>query len=173
MAIKDIIIKRKIGKRTRQVQFFNYSSAKSVGILYSIDNKTDFDRIKSYISELSNRNLEIHALGFVKKPEEIGTTYFGKGKLNYFSEKHITKTGSIKEICISEFINSEIDIVLNLASSNNFYIEYVFALSKAKFKVSGIIDCAYSDLNFNYDRNKGLDYFISQVDHYLNTIQKA
>ena len=173
MAIKDIIIKRKISKRKRDVQFFNYDSANSVGILYNIDEKTDHERIKNYITELSGRVKDIQALGFVKKPEDIGTKYFGQGKQNYFSEKHITKTGNIKEICVNEFIDANLDILVNLSYTNNFYVEYAFALSKAKFKVSGIIDCKYSDLNINYDRNKGLDFFISQVDHYLNTIKKA
>ena len=74
---------------------------------------------------------------------------------------------------LPDFINADIDILINLTCSNNFYTEYVFALSKAKFKVSGIIDCKYSDLNINYDRSKDLNYFITQVDHYLNTINKA
>ncbi len=173
MALKNIIIKRNIKKSVRKVQFFNYETAKSVGILYCIDSKTNFDRIKQYISDLSNRNLKVYALGFVKKPEEIGITYFGQGNFNFFSEKHIGKTGKIKEVCISDFINADIDLVINFTTSNNFYLEYVFALSKAKFKVSSIIDCKYSDLNINYDRSKDLNYFISQVDHYMSTIKKA
>ena len=83
------------------------------------------------------------------------------------------RLGKIKETFINDFINTDVDILINLTASNNFYLEYVFALSKAKFKVSGIIDCKYSDLNFNYDRSRDLHYFISQVDHYLSTIKKA
>lgn len=173
MALKDIIIKHNIKKNVRKVQFFNFETAKSVGILYCIDNKANFDRIKKYVSELSSKNLKVYALGFVKKPEEIGRTYFGQRDFNFFSEKHINKTGKIKEVCITDFINADINIMINLTTSNNFYLEYVFALSKANFKVSSIIDCKYSDLNINYDRNKDLDYFISQVNHYLSTIKKA
>ena len=173
VALKDIIIKRNIKKSVRKAQFFNYETAKSVGVLYCIDNKTNFDRIKQYVSDLSGKNLKVHALGFVKKPDDIGKTYFGQGNFNFFSEKHINKIGKIKEICISDFINADIDIIINFTTSNNLYLEYLFALSKAKFKVSGIIDCKYSDLNINYDRSKDLDYFISQIEHYLSTIKKA
>ena len=173
MSLKDIIISRNIHKRNRNVQFFNFDSAKTVSILYSIDSKSNFDRIKNYAQELSSKGLDIRSLGFVKNSEDIGRTYFGQKNFNFYSEKHISKIGKIKEVCINDFIDAKDDILLNLTFSNNFYIEYVFALSKAKFKVSGIIDCKYSDLNINYDRSRDIDYFISQVDYYLKTIKKA
>jgi hypothetical protein len=173
VALKDIIIQKKIRKSNRHVQFHNYESASTIGILYSIENKSDQERIKNYISTLNEIQKTVYSLGFIKKAEEIGTVYFGRNNHNYYSEKHISKTGKIKEVCVSDFIQNELDILINAGYSNNFFLEYVFALSKAKFKVSGIIDCRYSDLNINYNQNKGLDYFIDQVDHYLNTIQKA
>ena len=173
MSIKDIIISRNIKKRHRKIQFYNFETAKSVSILYSIDSKDNYNRIKEYIKKLSDKGLKIRSIGFVKDSEEIGRSYFGQKNSNFYSEKHISKFGSIKEVCINDFINAKDDILINLTFSNNFYLEYVFALSKAKFKVSGIIDCRYSDLNINYERNKGPDFFISQVDFYLSTIKKA
>jgi hypothetical protein len=173
VAIKDFIIKRKISKRERHIQFHNYESAGSIGILYKIENKQDHETAKAYSSYLSQKGLKVSTLGFVIKAQEIGTVYFGQGEFHYFSEKHITKSGSIKEICVQNFVNEGVDILINISSTNNFYLEYVFALSKAKFKVSGIIDCKYSDLNIHYDKKQGTPYLIEQVNHYLSTIKKA
>jgi hypothetical protein len=173
VALNNFILNRKIKKTQRNVQFFNYETAKTIGILYKIENKHDFETVKEYSSYLSGKDMKVFSLGFVVNSDEIGTVYFGQGETNYFSEKHISKSGKIKETCVSEFIANELDVLVNLANPNNFYLEYVFALSKAKFKVSGIIDCKYSDLNINNIENKDIHYFIEQVNHYLNTIKKA
>ncbi|MCF6366329.1 MAG: hypothetical protein L3J35_09015 [Bacteroidales bacterium] len=173
MGLKDIIISKKIRKINRNVQFHNFETAKSVAILFTIGNKPEFDTVKNYYKEIEAKNINTHALGFVKKPDEIGQVYFGQGNFNFYSEKHITNIGKIKEEVVNNFIKQEFDILINLSCINNFYVEYIFALSKAKFKVSGIINCKYSDLNINFKREKGLQYMISQINHYLNTIKKA
>lgn len=173
MGIKKFITSRNIKKNKRKVQFHNFTSAKSIGLLFSIKDKNAFEIVRKYYKEIELQNKTVHALGFVKRTEELGQTYFGQGNFNFYSEKHFSRFGKIKEVCISDFINKEFDILINLSSDNIFYLEYPFALSKAKFKVSGIINCKYSDLNINYDKNKDLNYFISQVNHYLNTIKKA
>ncbi len=173
MGIQNIIISRNIKRIKRQVQFHNFESAKSVAILFTIGNKTEFSIVREYYKELESKKLRMHALGFVKKPEDIGQVYFGQGDFNFYTEKHISNIGKIKEVEVSDFVNQKFDILINLSTINNFHIEYVFALSKAKFKVSGIIDCKYADLNINYSREKGLPYLISQVNHYLSTIKKA
>ncbi len=173
MGIRNFIFSKNIKRSKRKVQFHNFKTAKSVAILYEIRNKSDYDIVKDYYSDLKKNSKEIYLLGFVKNKEEIGNIYFGKENMNYFSEKHISKLGKIKEVCISDFIKQEFDILINLSFENNSYIEYIFALSKANFKVSGVINCKYSDLNINYDRNKDMKYFISQINHYLSTIDKA
>jgi len=173
VALKDLIIKRKIKQTHRNVQFFNYETAKSVALLYKIESKQDTEVLKEYASYLSNKGLDVFTLGFVIKAQEIGTVYFGQGNNHFFSEKHITKTGKIKELCVKDFVGREVDILVNISNSNNFYLEYAFAISKAKFKVSGIINCKYSDLNIHYDTHKTNQYFIEQLNHYLSTIKKA
>jgi hypothetical protein len=173
VAIKDFIIKRKIKKTQRTIQFFNYETAKTTAVLYKIENKQDFETLKEYTNYLMNKGLKVYSLGFVIKHTEIGTVYFGQGSNYFFSEKHITKSGTIKDSGVLEFISQQVDILINVSNSNNFYLEYVFALSKAKFKVSGIIDCKYSDMNINCSGNKNSSYFIEQVNHYLSTIKKA
>lgn len=173
MGYKNLIISRNISRIKRNVQFSNFDSAKSIALLFTIGNKSEFEIVKNYYKEIESENVKTHALGFTKKPDDIGKVYFGQGDFNFYSEKHISNFGKIKEVVVSDFVKQDFDILINLSSINNFYIEYVFALSIAKFKVSGIIDCKYSDLNINFSREKGLEYFISQVNHYLRTIKKA
>ncbi len=169
MGLKNIFISRNLKKVKRKVQFHNFETAKKIGLLYPVnDAKTD-KIVKNYAEELTN--FDIKTLGFVFNPEQIGNPYLGQSNSHYFTEKHFSKLGKIKETCISDFINNEFDILINLSQENNFFIDYVFGLSKAHFKVSGIENCKYSD--FNIDKSKNLDDFISQVNKYLNIIKKA
>lgn len=171
MGLKNIFISRNLKKVKRTIQFHNFETAKTIGLLFSVTNKQTYEIVKAYYNSFNKH--EINALGFVNNPDEIGQTYFGQGNFNFFSEKHFSKFGKIKENCISDFVNSEFDILINLSKENNFYTDYVFGLSKAHFKVSGIINCKHSDLNINYNKNEDLNFFISQVNKYLKIIQKA
>ncbi|NPA45226.1 MAG: hypothetical protein GXO49_06820 [Chlorobi bacterium] len=169
MGIKNIFISRNLKKVKRKIQFHNFETAKKIGLLYPvIDVETD-KIVKKYAKELNN--FELQTLGFVFNHEQLGNPYLGQGNSHYFTEKHFSKLGKIKETCISDFVNNEFDILINLSQENNFYIDYVFGLSKAHFKVSGIKDCKYSD--FNIDKSKNLNHFIEQVNKYLNIIKKA
>ncbi len=173
MNLKDLIISKNINRSRRKVEFHNFETAKNIAILYCIGNKDDFERVKHFAKELLQKGINISTLAYVPKTEDIGNIYFGQGNNNFFSEKHITKFGKIKEVCITDFINKKNDILINLCTENSFYTEYIFALSKAKFKVSGIIDCKYSDLNINYKKTQNPDFLADQIMYYLSTIKQA
>ncbi len=173
MNLKDFIITKNIKRIQREVQFSNFETAKHISVLYCIRAKSDYERVKQFTHELSEKGINISTLAYVFKPDEIGNIYFGVDNNNFFSEKHVTKFGKIKEPDIRDFLNKESDILINLCTENNFYTEYIFALSKAKFKVSGIIDCKYSDLNINHKNDKSFDFFIDQITYYLSIIKQA
>lgn len=155
------------------MQFNNLSSARTIGLIFYIKNKSDFDNAKEYAKELEDLGKEVTLLAYVINPNEIGNPYFGQGKYIFYSEKHFTKFAKIKETCITDFANTEFDILVNISDENYFYLEYIFALSKAHFKISGIDNCKYSDFTLNYNFTEGFKKFTSQINHYLNTIQKA
>ncbi len=173
MNLKDFIITKNIKRIRRKVQFYNFETAKHISVLYCIRNKSDYEKVKQFALDLSEKGINVSTLAYVFKSDEIGNLYFGMDNNNFFSEKHITKFGKIKEPVITDFLNTETDILINLCTENNFYTEYLFALSKAKFKVSGIIDCKYSDLNINHNENQSIDFFIDQVTYYLSIIKQA
>jgi len=173
VSLKDFIIRNNIEKNKRTVQFHNLKTAKKIAVLYCINNDKDYEEVKHFATYLSDNEIDISSLAFVKKQDEIGNKYFGQSENHFFSEKHITKFGKIKEDCIKNFIDKKFDICINLCIDNNFYSEYIFALTNADFKVSGIIDCKYSDLNINIESNKKLSFLIEQITYYLNVINKA
>lgn len=173
MGLKDFIISNNIKRSHRKVQFHNFKTAKNISLLYCIRNKDDYEAVKQFVKDLTNKGLNINILAYVIKADEIGIKYFGQGTNNFFSDKHITKFGKIKETCINDFVNKKPDILINLCQEDYFYTEYIFALSKAEFKVSGIVGCKYSDLNINSSVTKDINFLIEQITYYLSVIKKA
>ena len=127
MNLKDFIISKNIKRIRRKVQFYNFETAKHISILYCIRNKFDFEKVKQFVHNLKEKDINISTLAYVFKSDEIGNIYFGMDNNNFFSEKHITKFGKIKEPVITDFLNTETDILINLCTENNFYTEYLFA----------------------------------------------
>ncbi|NPA68116.1 MAG: hypothetical protein GXO50_05860, partial [Chlorobi bacterium] len=101
MGLKDFIINKKIKRNKRNVKFHNLNTAKNIAVLYCIKNKTDYEKVKKFISYLKEKKINVSALGFVFKPDEIGNIYLGQSGNHFFSEKHINKLGKIKEECIT------------------------------------------------------------------------
>lgn len=173
MSLKNFIINKNIKRSIRKTQFHNFDTAKNISLLYSIKSEDDFSAVKKFAEDLKNKGFQINTLAFVLKPEEIGNKYFGQNNDNFFSEKHISKFGNIKETCIKDFVNGKTDILINLCHKKYFCTEYIFAISKAEFKVSGIIGCKYSDLNINLSEAKDIHFLIEQITYYLSVIKKA
>ena len=40
---------------------------------------------------MESKKLRMHALGFVKKPEDIGQVYFGQGDFNFYTDWNILR----------------------------------------------------------------------------------
>ncbi len=173
MNLKDFIINRAIKRNRRKIQFHNLKTAKFVSVLHCIQDKSDYQILQDFTKELEKNDITVSSLSFVRNAEEIGQIYFGTNNNHFFSEKNISKFGKIKEAAITNFLNRKTDILINLCKENIFCTEYIFALSEAAFKVSGIQDCKHSDLKISMSQTDNVRQFTEQITHYLNIINKG
>jgi hypothetical protein len=62
----------------------------------------------------------------------------------------------------------ELDLLLCLAAEKNYAVDYITALSHAKFKIgSSEADNSYFDLNIKIDQNKDAMFLAEQQIFYL------
>lgn len=165
------MLKNSMKKLQRDSKFQNYSTAKSVGIIFNATHQETYETARKYIDGLNKQGLKVKALGFVDSKElldfyqkSIYFEYFSRKNLNWFSKPNNPNT--------QEFIDTSFDILIDLSIIEDFPIQYIVGLSKAKFKVG----CHKTSENFydfiiNLDDKKELKYFIEQLDLYLNMIQ--
>ena len=69
---------------------------------------------------------------------------------------------------VSDFIEMDFDLLLCLAAEKNYAVDYITALSRAKFKIgSSKSDNSYFDLNIKLDQNKDAMFLAEQQIFYL------
>ncbi|WP_347841269.1 DUF6913 domain-containing protein [uncultured Draconibacterium sp.] len=69
---------------------------------------------------------------------------------------------------VGDFMTMQLDLLLCLAAEKNFAVNYITALSKAKFKIgSSETDNSYFDLNIKIGQNKDAMYLAKQQIFYL------
>ena len=87
-------------KLVRESSFQNYSSAKTVGVIFNATQQETYEIARKYIQELSKKgHLSIKALGFVDSKEVLEFyqkslifDYFSRKNLNWYSKPNNPNT---------------------------------------------------------------------------------
>ncbi|WP_163323552.1 DUF6913 domain-containing protein [Draconibacterium mangrovi] len=75
---------------------------------------------------------------------------------------------------VGDFIEMELDLLLCLAAEKNYAVDYITALSHAKFKIgSSEADDSYFDLNIKIDQNKDAMFLAKQQIFYLAQLNNS
>lgn len=165
------VLGRRIRKLTRNKAFINLADAGSIGIvLHQVDNDI-FEVIQNFIRELINEGKKVKTVGYVDLktiPDHFllrkGVSFFCREELNWYSVPEAD--------FIDQFINEEFDLLIDLSLINYFPVEYIFALSRARFKVSRFNEGnSHADLCIDIKSKTDISYLIQQLNHYLRQIK--
>jgi hypothetical protein len=165
-------LKRKMRSIKRRKTVHNFQTADSVGVLFSSDQLNQFDTINGFLDYLSNNNLKVFALAYVKSksiPDELSA----KRKINFFTHKDLNFYYKPKNTLIDSFIDKDFDILIDLSTKDYFPLTLVNNLSKSHFKV-GLDNLSSREYDFMFSLGESHDlyYYIEQIKHYLSNINK-
>jgi hypothetical protein len=174
--IKTIYANRQIKSEAKNVSrekvVCNIDDAKTIGIVFPFTSKEDFELLKKYVLYLRELKKKVKAIGYYKTKEEPAVQY-SKVDYDFFSKKSHNWYGKPTDHLVTNFIAEEFDIMIDINPGNDSVITYIAAMSKAKFKVGRFDEKDYiHDLLFESPTEKGLKYFLRQVDTYLAMINK-
>ncbi|KAF0236277.1 MAG: hypothetical protein FD181_2848 [Prolixibacteraceae bacterium] len=171
MTIKDIkekIARRKLAKITSAIErtpvFPNINTVKTIGVIWQPTQKEAFQYLKSYF----NREQVIFR-GFcvfeaITNPHQDANT---------LTVKDLDFWGLPKKDKVDEFINIRFEVLFNIAFEDNLVLDYITALSQARFKVGSTqIINNYFDLNINIGENQDAVYLAKQQIFYLAQLNK-
>ena len=171
MTIKDIkekIARRKLAKITSVIDripvFPNMNTVKTIGVVWQPTQKEAFQYLKSYF----NREQVIFR-GFcvfeaITNPHQDANT---------LTVKDLDFWGLPKKDKVDEFINIRFEVLFNIALEDNLVLDYITALSQARFKVGSSENVSnYFDLNINIGENQDAMYLAKQQIFYLAQLNK-
>jgi hypothetical protein len=162
-------LKTRLKNLKRHVITHNFNTAKSAGILFSSPDEQSFNAIKEFLSFLSNKDMNVIALGYIPS-KKVPQQYLMRKGINFYCNTDLNWYYKPKNEMIDQFINQEFDILFDLSIKQSFTTDYVGSLSKAAFKIGMHRENAYQDLVIDVNKNKSIDYLIEQIKHYLNIL---
>lgn len=166
--IKEIFARKKFERLISTIDhkpvFPNINTVKTIGVIWQPTQKDAFQYLKSYF----NREQVIFR-GFcvfesITNPQQDSNT---------LTVKDLDFWGLPKKEKVEEFINIKFEVLFNIALDNNLVIDYITALSQARFKVGSSPDTNnHFDLNINIDENRDAMYLAKQQIFYLAQLNK-
>lgn len=170
--VGDSILQSKARTLKRRKEFYNFKTAKTAGVIFCADKENSYIEAKSFIQFLEDKGMAVFGLGYVFDKSKLGHFPYHKG-IDYFSVSNLNWYNKPQNTVIDEFIEQKVDLLIDLSLSETFPIRYIFALSRAAFKISGATAKAlYSDLNFEIKGKEKQVEYVGIVKKYLNTIEK-
>ena len=170
--IGRLVLRQKMKGVVRVPKVYNFQSAQKIGILYFVEDERTYKFIKQFIKDILEEGVrDVIALGFVGDREmphyiavNINTDFFTNKDLNWFKKP--------SSPYITNFIENEFDILIDLSLQDIFPLTYVLGASNAQYKVGKGIDAKQHLLDFmlNIEKTKGIEFLIEQINHYLSTI---
>lgn len=163
----QIFLRKKLLHFHPERKFMNINDAKEIGILFDGTEENNREIINRFVKKLKKESKVVEILGFVRQQKlavNLDFPFFTKKNLNWFYRPE----GEY----ISYFIRKPFDILINAHTNNNSPLEYIAALSHAKFRVGRYIDSKKFCFDFmiNTNGSNDLNEFIQQTSHYLKII---
>ncbi len=149
----------------RRVELPDPETAGKVGVLWHPSQREAFQYLHDYFSHKQTifRNLCVYS----EEPDEPGGS-------NRITPKDLNWMGFPKPGPCDDFIKTEFDLLLNITLESSRAIDYITALSRAKFKIGWSPgEKNFFDLNINIRQNQDALYLAQQQIFYLAQLNKT
>jgi effector-binding domain-containing protein len=147
--------------------------AKNIGIIFEASSKEEFELVKKYVLYLRELKKKVKVVGYFSAGETPAFTY-SKLEYDFFSKKDLSWYNGPNDKFVSNFMDEEYDILIDLNIHEHFALRYIAGISKARFKVGRYKegDDSIYDLMIEGTEGKGLKFYLRQVDTYLQMLHK-
>ena len=166
-------LKRNLLNRLVPRQTVMFSDAHTIGVLFVAHAQSDIDTAHQYIQDLEKKGKQVSYIGLIDikdykkthKDTSINPNYIFSNDFDFF---HRPKMAAIKS-----FYKQNFDMLISLNYSNQFSLNYISSLSRAKLRIGKFNTNAVAAFDFMID-DKGdqMQTFIDQLNHYLQQLKK-
>jgi hypothetical protein len=170
--IGQYYLKKELERLRRTVQLTSLNGARKIGILYSLDDVPDYERVSEFVSVLQNEQKEVKALGYVKN-KELVQRFLPKLSYDFFSRRDLTWFYKPVHATVKDFIEKEFDLLIDLSTTDNFPLRYISGLSRSLYKVGcfSAENTLYYDFMINLRPGMSTSDYLGHIQHYLSIIK--
>jgi hypothetical protein len=149
----------------------NLLDAKRIGILYTLNDVPDYDRVSEFVAKLQGSHKEVKALGFVRNKNLI-QRFLPKISFDFFSKRDLTWFYKPIHTQVKDFIDKEFDLLIDVSLTDSFPLKYIAGLSNALLRVGRFSEenTAYYDLMIDMKPTMTSEEYLGQIQHYLTII---
>ena len=172
MAVGNMIFMTRLRLPQKRRQVVSFEQARKIGMLYDATLEGDYESVKNYVKTIRADHKEVVALGYVDG-KDLSRNQFAQLGLDFFTRKDLNWNMIPHSLEVRNFINEPFDIHTNLNDSNCFPLNYISAMSKARFRIG-----RYSKTNLHHfdflieaGNSTSLQQFIKEADKYLRVIK--
>ncbi len=164
-------LRKKLAGNIREKKMINLNKATSVGILYEMKDVDTYYMIHDYIGKLQKMKTQVKALGYSKN-DQITKQFLPILSFDFIYGKQINWYGKPRAKCAEDFMLTEFDICINIASSKIYPLKYISASSKAKLKAGPYSkeDEAIYDIMIHPQKKHDQKEFLSNIHEYLTLL---
>lgn len=166
------VLRKNLKKLQRTKRVYNLTTARKIGILFDGTREENFDRVLEFYKFLKEKGINTHVLGYVHA-KDLPDKYLFKKDFYFILRKNINWYYRPVSEDVEKFVNSNFDILIDLNLVEKFPCQFLIAISHAHFKVGKFTSTeGFYDLMIHIDKGKKIDYFIEQIKHYLEVINR-
>lgn len=158
-------LSKKIKAVKRQVELPHPEKIRKVGVVWQPEQKAAFQYLHDYFAheKVIFRNMCIYE-------NHAGVP----GDTSIITSKDLNWMGLPKPGPVDDFIKTEFDVLFNIALEQNRVLDYITALSRAKFKIGWTPSHRnFLDLNINIGNKQDALYLAEQQIFYLRQLNKT
>lgn len=113
----------------------SYDKAKSIGVIFSIDDQSKHETIKKFINQLHKDGKKVQVLAFLPKGKDNFEFMY-----DFFTLKDISMWGNFTADQVTNFANQPFDYLFYIDDTSHPVIRNILAMSNAKCRVGKFID---------------------------------
>lgn len=174
LAFGDFVLKRKLKHFRRTIKVHNFKTAKRIGIIFNATKQEDYRQVSGFIEDIKEIGIgmEVKVLGFVNN-KDVPNEYLLKKNFSYFLKRSLNWYRKPVNSEVERFLTEKFDILIDFSLNNDYLFKYIMALSPSRFKVGKFREPNnYYDFMISINKDKDLKYFIEQVRHYLEMLNR-
>lgn len=165
-------LKRNLKNNNRYVEFQSVESAKTVGVVFVVEDETSYTRIENWLKKLVAAGKEVRVVGY-HHSDNVPHYCIPKLKHEYYSKKDVNWYGKPIRPSLNDFVREPFQILIDLTIDDNFTTKYITSLSKSSMKIGRKSDENQDFYDFMISLNEDLDMddFIYFIESYTKQLK--